>query len=227
MSEISQKTKGKLLALCSGGLDSSVMLHKLSLDGNLSGALFINYAQRHLKEIEFARANCEKLKITLDIADISAISGLFGKNSLTDPEIAVPRKIYAEDNMLQTVVPNRNMIFISIAAARAISLSCDGVAYAAHSGDHSIYPDCREEFAESLGEVLKICHYTPISLKRPFVNMSKAEIVKLGAQIGVDFSQTWSCYEGGKIHCGLCATCRERKQAFIESGVADPTIYES
>lgn len=221
------ENKRKFLALCSGGLDSCVMLYKLHSEGALGGALFVNYAQRHLKELEFAKANCQKLGIELDIADISAISKLFGKSALTDLQTEVPSGEYEYSNMALTVVPNRNMIFISIAAARAISLSCSGLAYAAHSGDHAIYPDCREEFAKAMEGALKLCHYDPLYLERPFVNMNKAEIVKLGADLGVDFSQTWSCYEGKSVHCGKCSTCRERKEAFASAQIADPTIYES
>lgn len=114
---------------------------------------------------------------------------------------------------------------IAVATARAISLGTNEVAYAAHSGDHAIYPDCRNEFADALDAVLRLCHYEPIKLLRPFVDMDKSSIVKLGAELGVDFSQTWSCYKGGEAHCGECATCLERKEAFRLAGVVDPTKY--
>ena len=114
---------------------------------------------------------------------------------------------------------------LSIATARAISLGCDSVAYAAHSGDHEIYPDCREEFAEKLDAVLRVADWNPLRLERPFVGMSKTEIVALGAKLGVPFGLTWSCYNGGEKHCGKCATCIERAQAFREAGVPDPTDY--
>ena len=127
--------------------------------------------------------------------------------------------------MKSTVVPNRNMIMLSLAAARAIAVGADGVAYAAHSGDHAIYPDCRPEFADAVAAALRICHYTPIELERPFVDMTKADIVRLGAELGVDFSKTWSCYKGGEKHCGKCGTCVERREAFRLAGVPDPTEY--
>ena len=152
---------------------------------------------------------------------------LFGKSSLTDAETEVPEGGYREENMKSTVVPNRNMIMISVAAARAIAIGAGSVAYAAHSGDHAIYPDCRPEFADALAGALRLCHYFPIGLERPFVGMTKADIVRLGADLGVDFSKTWSCYKGGERHCGKCGTCAERKEAFRLAGIPDPTEYDA
>ena len=204
------------LIVYSGGLDSTVLLHYLAKQGRADGALWINYGQRHLKELECAKANCEKLGVPLDIADISSLAHLFGNNALTNPDIEVPTGDYAESNMKTTVVPNRNMIMIAIATARAIAIGTDSVAYAAHSGDHSIYPDCRPEFADALNNVLNICHYTPIKLERPFVDMTKTDIVKLGHELNVDFNLTWSCYNGLDEPCQKCATCLERAKAFEE-----------
>lgn len=209
----------------SGGLDSTVLLHLLKREGKADAALLFDYGQKHKKELEFARKNCEKLGVPFDIADLRPITRLFGKNSLTDASAEVPDGNYDDSNMKSTVVPNRNMIMISVATARAIALGANEVAYAAHSGDHAIYPDCRDEFADALDGVLALCHYDPVKLLRPFVDMSKADIVALGAELGVDFSQTWSCYKGGEIHCGTCGTCTERKEAFRLAGVPDPTVY--
>ena len=214
------------LIVYSGGLDSTVLLHYLKATGKAFAALMFDYGQKHKKELEFAVANCKKLGVPYDIANLTSITSLFGGNSLTDAGVDVPEGGYKDENMMSTVVPNRNMIMISIAAARAISLGTDEVAYAAHSGDHAIYPDCRPEFADALDGVLRLCHYWPVKPCRPFVNMTKADIVKLGDQLGVDFSLTWSCYKGGHLHCGKCGTCVERKEAFALAGVADPTVYE-
>ena len=213
------------LIVYSGGLDSTVLLHKLAAEGRADAALWIDYGQRHRREFECAQANCRKLGVKLDVADLSALRPLFGQNSLTDKNIDVPEGGYADENMKSTVVPNRNMILISVAAARAIALNTDSVAYAAHSGDHAIYPDCRNEFAEALDSVLHLCHYYPVRLERPFVDMTKTDIVKLGAQLGIDFSLTWSCYKGGAVHCGKCGTCTERREAFKLAGLEDPTAY--
>lgn len=213
------------LLIYSGGLDSTVLLYKLAAEGRLAAALSVNYGQRHAKETEFAEFNCRKLGIDWGVADISNLAPLFGKNSLTDDSTEVPDGHYEDATMKITVVPNRNMTLLSIAAARAIALGCDAVAYAAHGGDHAIYPDCRNEFADAMDAALRLCHYTPIRLERPFVNKSKADIVKIGTELGVDFSKTWSCYKGGKIHCGTCGTCVERKEAFALAGIEDPTEY--
>ena len=204
------------LIVYSGGLDSTVLLHYLAKQGRADGALWINYGQRHFKELECAKANCKKLGVKLDIADISTLAPLFGDNALTSKDVDVPTGEYDESNMKTTVVPNRNMIMIAIAAARAIAINTDSVAYAAHSGDHSIYPDCRPEFADALNNVLNLCHYTPIKLERPFVNMTKTDIIALGYKLGVDFDLTWSCYNGLDEPCHKCATCIERDQAFTQ-----------
>lgn len=217
--------KKSSLIIYSGGLDSTVLLHKLATERRVAGAIGFFYGQKHSKELEFAEYNCAKLGVEFLRTDISTLAGIFGANSLTDKSVAVPEGGYREENMKSTVVPNRNMIMLSLAAARAIAVNANSVAYAAHSGDHAIYPDCRPEFADAVAAALKLCHYYPIDLLRPFVNMSKADIVKLGADLGVDFAKTWSCYNGGEVHCGKCGTCVERREAFALAGVADPTEY--
>jgi 7-cyano-7-deazaguanine synthase len=119
------------------------------------------------------------------------------------------------------------MILLSLAAGHAISIQYDTVAYAAHAGDHTIYPDCRPVFADAMEQALKLADWESISLFRPFVNWSKADLVKRGNEIGVPFEHTWSCYAGGEKHCGKCGTCVERKEAFELVGLSDPTCYTS
>ncbi len=210
------------LIVYSGGLDSTVLLHYLAKQKRADAALWVDYGQRHKREFECAKINCEKLGVPLDIANLADLAPLFGENALTNKNVDVPNGDYDESNMKTTVVPNRNMIMIAVAAARAIAIGANSVAYAAHSGDHSIYPDCRPEFADALDNVLKLCHYEPIALVRPFVNITKTDIVKLGAELGVDFAQTWSCYNGESEPCGTCGTCKERQQAFKEAALIDP-----
>ena len=152
-------------------------------------------------------------------------SDLLAGSALTSSEIEVPEGHYAEDNMKATVVPNRNMILLSVAAGWAISSKYDRIAYAAHSGDHAIYPDCRNEFAEALDGAIRLADWHEVSLYRPFVDMTKADIVSLGAKLGVPFEKTWSCYKGQDLHCGRCGTCVERREAFYLAGVDDPTTY--
>src|SRR5581483_8111809 len=132
---------------------------------------------------------------------------------------------YDEESMKATVVPNRNMILLSIAIGHAIAHKFEAVSYAAHAGDHAIYPDCREEFVNALEQAALLADWIPIKIMRPFVHTTKAGIVKVGDGLGVNFLSTYSCYEGGAIHCGKCGTCVERIMAFKEAGVPDPTKY--
>lgn len=203
------------------------MLYAMKAAGSdIRGAISIDYGQKHRKEIESARAICGELGIEHRVADLRALSGLFGSCGLVDAETEVPEGHYEEDSMKQTVVPNRNMILISVATAWAITKKVDAVAYAAHSGDHAIYPDCRETFAQALDEAIQRCDWRTVRLYRPFVSASKADIVAEGARLGVPFERTWSCYKGGEAHCGKCGTCIERREAFHLSGVEDRTVYE-
>lgn len=214
-----------VLAVYSGGLDSTVMLKLLASRGELKEAVCFDYGQRHSKEMQFAKMNCDELGIPLKVINLKNIGDVFADNALTCDKLDVPEGDYADENMKTTVVPNRNMVMLSIAAARAIATDCDSLAYAAHGGDHAIYPDCRTEFADAMQNALALCHYTPIKLLRPFIDMNKADIVKLGAKLGVDFNKTWSCYCGRELHCGKCGTCLERRQAFAQAQIPDPTKY--
>ena len=213
------------IVLLSGGLDSATLLAKLVAENRRVLALGVNYGQRHSREIEAARAIAAHYGVEYRLADLRAVSAFFGKNSLTDASVPVYEGAYNEAGMKTTVVPARNLLLISLATSWAIAEKCDTVAYAAHGGDHAIYPDCREEFAEKLDAVVRISDWHPVRLERPFVGMSKAEIVALGARLGVPFALTWSCYNGGERHCGKCSTCVERAAAFREASVPDPTLY--
>lgn len=206
-------------------MDSTVLLYQLLNAGDDVLALSIDYGQRHKKELECARSLCKDLGVEHRIADLTSLTPLLAGSSLTSPEIEVPEGHYAEDNMKATVVPNRNMILLSVATGWAISAGAESVSYAAHSGDHAIYPDCREEFAEGMNHVMGLADWQKVALDRPFVSLTKADIVKLGAELGVPFERTWSCYKGGELHCGRCGTCVERREAFYLAGVDDPTIY--
>jgi len=206
-------------------MDSTVLLYQLLQAGDEVKALSINYGQRHSRELEAARALCTELGVEHRVADLSGLSDLLAGSALTSSDIEVPEGHYAEDNMKATVVPNRNMILLSVAAGWAISSKYDRIAYAAHSGDHAIYPDCRNEFAEALDGAIRLADWHEVSLYRPFVDMTKADIVSLGAKLGVPFEKTWSCYKGQDLHCGRCGTCVERREAFYLAGVEDPTTY--
>jgi 7-cyano-7-deazaguanine synthase len=138
---------------------------------------------------------------------------------------SVPEGHYADPSMRATVVPNRNMILLSIAGGVAIREGFDAVAYAAHSGDHAIYPDCRTTFIDAMEDALARCDYRRINLLTPFAGRTKAGIVKMGAELKAPLELTYSCYNGGEHHCGKCGTCIERREAFAFAGVPDPTDY--
>ncbi len=208
----------------SGGVDSTVLLAHLLAEGREVHCLSVDYGQRHRRELEAARAICHHYGVDHRLADLRALAPLFGSNALTGG-VKVPEGHYEEESMKATVVPNRNMLLISVATAWAVSLRAESVAYGAHGGDHAIYPDCRPEFAEALDRAVRLADWHEVRLERPFVKMDKAAIVRRGAELDVPFGLTWSCYVGGGRHCGKCGTCVERREAFRLAGVVDPTDY--
>lgn len=215
----------KTVLIYSGGLDSTVLLCQLVDAGHEVHALSINYGQRHNKELHAAKSITTRIGVEHRIADLTSLTPLLAGSSLTSADIEVPQGHYAEDNMKATVVPNRNMILLAVAAGWAISLKADLIAYAAHSGDHAIYPDCRNAFADAMDAAIRLADWHEVRLERPFVNMTKADIVRRGAELDVLFAETWSCYQGRELHCGRCGTCIERREAFYLAGVEDPTPY--
>ena len=189
------------------------------------GCLSFDYGAKHNhKEIPFAIWHSEKNNIKHHTVSLGFVNELF-KSDLLKSGGDIPEGHYEEDNMKSTVVPFRNGIMLSIAAGFAESEEAEGLVIAAHSGDHAVYPDCREDFMKSMGDAIRSGTYVDIELLRPFISMRKEDIAKLGDELGVDFAKTWSCYKGEEIHCGKCGTCVERREAFIISGVADPTEY--
>ena len=216
----------KAVVLFSGGLDSTVLVYDLLNEGADLKLLSIDYGQRHEKELKSSSEIAEYLELKHEILRLPMLNNLLGGSALTDPSILLPEGHYAEDSMKATVVPNRNMILLSLAAGHAISLQFDTVAYAAHAGDHTIYPDCRPEFATAIDQALKLCDWNTISLYRPFIQLSKQDLVRKGNELGVPFEKTWSCYAGNDKHCGKCGTCVERKEAFELVGLLDPTEYK-
>jgi len=215
----------KTVLVYSGGLDSTTLLYQLVSNQVEVHALSVDYGQRHRKELDIAREITAGLGVPHEIADLTSVTRLLAGSSLTDPNIPVPEGHYEEDSMKATVVPNRNMMLLSLATAWAISLKADSVSYAAHSGDHAIYPDCRDEFAEALDEAIRLSDWHEIYLSRPFVDLTKADIARRAAALKVPIEKTWSCYKGQELHCGRCGTCLERREAFYLAEVDDPTPY--
>jgi 7-cyano-7-deazaguanine synthase len=128
-----------------------------------------------------------------------------------------------------TVVPNRNAIMLSIACALAVTRDAGAVAFGAHAGDHFIYPDCRPEFVHAFESMVNLAvdGLATLEIITPFLSMTKTAIVELGSELNVPFERTWSCYKGGTLHCGTCGTCFERREAFAQAQVVDPTTYET
>lgn len=216
----------KTVVVFSGGLDSTTLLHYVKSLGYEVYGLSFYYGQRHKKELEYAEYWAKKLCKEWKLIDLSFMKEIASNSALTDYSKEVPHEHYTHENQKITVVPNRNMVMLSIAIAWAENLGAEAVFFGPHSNDYAIYPDCRPEFVEALDKASRLGTYNSIRVEAPFVSIKKWQIVKLGDSLGVDFSKTWSCYEGKEKHCGKCATCQERKEAFEIARVKDPTEYE-
>ena len=216
----------KTIVICSGGLDSVSLAHRVAADHDLAALLSFDYGQRHVKEVEHAAACAARLGVPHRVVDIRQIGAALSGSALTD-NVAVPDGHYAEETMKITIVPNRNAIMLAVAFGMAAAEKADAVAAAMHGGDHFIYPDCRPGFMEAFQAMqdAALDGYAQVRLHTPYIDGSKADIGADGARHGVPFAETWSCYKGGEIHCGRCGTCVERREAFHLAGVADPTDY--
>lgn len=217
----------KTIVVCSGGLDSVSLAHKIDAEQDLIGLVSFDYGQRHRKELDYAAACALRLGVPHQIIDMRSIGAQLTGSALTD-DLDVPDGHYAEETMRVTVVPNRNAIMLAVAFGVAAAQSADAVAIAVHGGDHFIYPDCRPGFIDAFQTMQDhaLDGYASVRLLAPYVNGSKADIVTDGAKHGTPFGDTWSCYKGGENHCGRCGTCVERREAFHLAGVVDPTEYE-
>jgi 7-cyano-7-deazaguanine synthase len=215
----------KAVVVYSGGMDSFTVLNTAIQNGLDVYALSFNYGQKHSKELEIAAQVCRELGVSHKVVDITAINSLMANSSLTS-DAEIPEGHYEDDNMKSTVVPNRNMVLLSMAIAYAVSLEASKVYYGAHSGDHHIYPDCRPEFVEAMNAVSKIANYQSVEIVTPFLHSSKGDILKTGLKLNLDYSKTWTCYNGRAKSCGKCGACNERLEAFAEQGTTDPLEYE-
>lgn len=211
------------LMVVSGGMDSTTMLYEYA--DRIALAVTFNYGSNHnAREIECARYNCDKLGIRLVVVDLPFMGELF-ESSLLSGGDAIPDGNYDDENMRSTVVPFRNGIMLSVAAGLAETHSLRHIMMANHGGDHAIYPDCRPGFAEAMSRAISEGTYDHITLITPYTHLTKTDIARHGAALGIDYAHTYSCYKGGPKHCGTCGTCTERRQAFAEAGINDPTEY--
>jgi 7-cyano-7-deazaguanine synthase len=225
--------KEKVVVSLSGGMDStSLLLHFLSR-GFTPSCLGFLYGQRHRRELQSAKNIASRLNVPFQTVVLSSLQPLLEGSALTD-NIDVPEGHYAHPNMRVTVVPNRNAIFLNIAAAYAMSQSISLVAYGAHSGDHDIYPDCRIEFVNLMQDAINAGSYEKIKILTPYISLDKGRVLQDGIraahELGVDaveiYSMTWTCYKGGERACGRCGSCVERLEAFESVGMKDPIEYE-
>ena len=226
----------KAVVIYSGGMDSFTLvnqIHRNLFDPKKGGgpdskmyALSFDYGQRHKKELLCAQSVCAELGIEHQIVDLTSLTPLISASALTG-SIDVPEGHYAAENMKLTVVPNRNMIMLSIAVGYAVNVGADKVYFGAHAGDHDIYPDCRQEFVDKLSQVTEIANYQPVKISAPYISFTKTDILKFGLGLGLDYLKSWTCYKGGVQACGRCGSCQERLGAFQENGCKDPLEYDS
>ncbi len=209
----------------SGGLDSTTMLYEYR--ERIALAVSFHYGSNHNdKELAFAKLHCQRLGIPHLLIPLTFMKEYFNSSLLSGAD-AVPEGDYNESNMKSTVVPFRNGIMLSIAAGIAENNDLQYVMYANHNGDHTLYPDCRPEFTDAMDKAMSAGTWNNVRLFSPYTNLTKADIASHGKELGIDYSETWSCYKGGDHHCGVCGTCRERIEALKEAGIKDTTIYEN
>lgn len=211
------------IIVLSGGMDSVTLLHDCK--ERIALAVTFDYGSNHnAREIECARKQCELFDIEHIVIPLSFM-GQYFRSSLLSGADDIPEGHYADDNMKSTVVPFRNGIMLSVACGLAESRDLQHVLIANHGGDHAIYPDCRAGFIEAMSRAMSEGTYEGVDIMAPYTGITKTDIARRGAELGVDYSLTYSCYKGGEKHCGRCGTCVERKEAFADAGLTDPTEY--
>ena len=208
----------------SGGMDSTTMLYDKK--DEIALGISFDYGSNHnAREIPLAEMHCRRLGIEHITIPLDFMHRYFESSLLSGAE-AIPEGHYADENMKSTVVPFRNGIMLAVAVGIAESRGLKKVMIANHGGDHTIYPDCRPEFISAIDAAAKAGTYANVEIVAPYTNITKADIAAIGKRLGVDYSETWSCYKGGEKHCGKCGTCVERKEALADAGIKDNTAYD-
>ena len=215
------------VVVLSGGLDSTVCLALAARDGDDVVALTFDYGQRHRVEIDRARSiaqryGAEWLRVQLDASQ-------WGGSALTDASLAIPTGGVEPDVIPVTYVPARNLVFLSVAVGVAEARDADAVYLGVNALDYSGYPDCRPEFIESFQRTAALAlkrgvEGRPVEIRTPLIDLTKADIVRLGVEVGAPLDLTWSCYAGFDRPCGGCDACRLRAKGFAEAGVDDPAL---
>ena len=209
--------------ITSGGMDSTTMLYEYKDD--IALAITFDYGStQNGRERQCAVTHCQRLGIRHIIVRLDFMQRYFKSALLESPE-AIPDGNYNDENMKSTVVPFRNGIMLAIACGIAESNGLHRVMIANHAGDHTIYPDCQPAFINSMSEAMQNGTYEKIEVYAPYTHISKIDIARRGAALGLDYSETYSCYKGGEYHCGTCGTCRERRMALKTAGIIDKTKY--
>jgi len=211
------------VVILSGGLDSTVMLYKLVGEGKMPITLTFDYGQKHCKEIEMAVRTSKLLGLRNMLLNIP-LGDIFKSSSLLEGGEDIPEGHYTDENQKSTVVPNRNMILLSFAAGMAEDRQMDEVYYGAHSNDRTTYPDCRPGFIRAVSRCTQEGTYNNVRIIAPFMDWTKADIVREGVRLKVPFENTWSCYKGTDMPCGKCGTCVERREAFEIVGAIDTGV---
>ena len=210
--------------IVSGGMDSTTMLYDKK--DEIALGISFDYGSNHnAREIPLAEMHCRRLGIEHITIPLDFMHRYFESSLLSGAE-AIPEGHYADENMKSTVVPFRNGIMLAVAVGIAESRGLKKVMIANHGGDHTIYPDCRPEFISAIDAAAKAVTYANVEIVAPYTNITKADIAAIGKRLGVDYSETWSCYKGGERHCGKCGTCVERKEALADAGIKDNTAYD-
>ena len=224
MTDLKKDAKDSVIVY-SGGLDSTTLLYEER--ERIALALTFNYGSNHAaRETACARLHCERLGIEHIVVDLGFMKKYMRSSLLAGGE-SIPEGDYADENMRSTVVPFRNGIMLAVACGMAEDRGLSRVLIANHGGDHAIYPDCRPEFVNAMDAAMRAGTYVNVKVEAPYTFLSKQDIVKKGAKMGLDYSETYSCYKGGEKHCGKCGTCRERMEAFELAGIEDPTEYQT
>ena len=205
-------------------MDSITLLHDYK--DRIALGISFDYGSNHnAKEIPFAELHCKRLGIKHITIPLEFMHKYF-KSSLLEGADAIPEGHYEDENMKSTVVPFRNGIMLAIAAGIAESNGLDHVMIANHGGDHAIYPDCRPEFISAMSSATSAGSYNGGTVIAPYTSITNGDIARRGKELGIDYTETWSCYKGGDKHCGKCGTCVERKEALRDAGIEDFTEYE-
>lgn len=221
MNKNSQQTG---LIVLSGGMDSVTLLYDYK--DRIALGLSFDYGSKHnARELPYARWHCEHLAIPHITIPLSFMGEHF-RSSLLKSGGDIPKGSYDAKNIQSTVVPFRNGIMLSIAAGLAESHGLSEIYIANHFGDHALYPDCTSSFIRPMIEAIGAGTTNRVRLMAPYTDITKADIATIGRRLAIDYSQTWSCYEGGEVHCGVCSTCLERREAMKRAGIDDPTSYQ-